>query len=181
MSQEEINRIISYVNNIKIELIKLEKPSNELLKKVFSFVQEFSDKNRFVQIIRETAYCTEKQVKLAAALALKAHIEGLAIAKTPAIEFLLYLSATRQIRNAIELVGARFGENACIVLASSSNEELKHLKENLLERLGSLQKLLNKCIPNPEYIKELYRISTYRDLKDIELTALTKMALTILK
>ncbi len=181
MSQEEIGRIVDFADNVKIELIKLKKPSNELLEEILNYVQEFSDKNKFIQVIKEKAFCTEKQVRLAAMLALRAHIEGLAIAKNPAIEFLLYLSATRQIRNAIELVGAKPEENACIILASSNDEDLKFLKENLQKIFSNIQEPFNKCTSNPEYIKELYKTNAYKSFKDLELTALTKIALTMLK
>ncbi len=181
MSQEEVSKIVNYINNVRVELVKLETPSSKALEKIFNHIQELSNKNRFIQVIRENAYCTERQVKLAAALALKAHTEDLAIAKNPAMEFLLYLSATRQIKEAIELVGARPKENACIVLASYSSRELEYLKENLWKILSNIQEPFSKCLPDLKRIKELYDIDLSEDVNDLELTMLTKIALTILK
>ena len=179
MSLEELTKILSSIDNIVVKTYGTEITSKEELNHMLSIISQYSNLSGIIQIIRSDAYYSDKQIKLAAALALKAHRESHAISKNPAMEFLLYLSATTQIRKAIEKIGAGPRQNACIIIASDNPHYIKDAERILFEEIKMNFKG-EKCKGNLDYILNLYDIPKQLD-KDLELTILTKIALTYIE
>ena len=176
MSLEELTKILSNIDNVVVKTYVTEITSKEELNRMLSIISQYSNPSGIIQIIRSDAYYSDKQIKLAAALALRAHRESHAISKNTAMEFLLYLSATTQIRKAIEKIGVGPRQNACIIIASDNPHYIKDVERILFEEIKMNLKG-EKCKGNIDYILDLYDIPKQLD-KDLELTILTKIAIT---
>ncbi|MFA4701329.1 KEOPS complex subunit Cgi121 [Pyrococcus kukulkanii] len=100
------------------------------------------------QIVK--ADCPE-EVTFATLLALKAFIQGRNKARTVKGEILLRLAGVRQIREAINLVGAREGEN--FIVTFGTEDPCKLLAE-ILSKIGVVEVTLNEC--DKEIVKKSF-------------------------
>ena len=91
------------------------------------------------QIVK--ANCLE-EVVFATILALKAFAQGRNKAKTVKGEILLRLAGVRQIREAINLVGAGEGENFIVTFGT---ENPCKLLTKILSKIGATEVTLNEC------------------------------------
>lgn len=176
MSLEELTKILSSIDSVTVKTYVTKITSKEELNHMLSIISQYSDTSGIIQIIRSDVYYSDKQIKLAAALALKAHRESHAISKNTAMEFLLYLSSTTQIRKAIEKIGVNPKQNACIIIASDNPHYIKDVERILLKEI-KMDLKDEKCKGDIGYILNLYSIPKQSG-KDLELTILTKIALT---
>ncbi|MBI4044760.1 MAG: hypothetical protein HY392_03565 [Candidatus Diapherotrites archaeon] len=142
----------------------------------------------FAQAVDASCVVSDKQV-LAALLYAFGSFElllqagGLGRLKSPGLEFLLALTATRQLKDAISICGLREGKSPCIlVVCAPGRESLSALLIEGEKLVGFSEKKI--LAPDSEKIRGLFRISaaelgSMRGKKNaLELLVLEKMALS---
>ncbi len=109
-----IKRILEY-NRIKISLHTASIMDKEL-DSILSALDKYNKENQIIQLIDEDICYSIKQLKLAGILAIKAFREKRNISSKPQIEYMLYLAATTQIKEAIKKTGVKDLKRTCLVI-----------------------------------------------------------------
>jgi len=137
----------------------------------------FDRKDLIVQLIPESLPCTPRHLAIAVYNAMRAHVQGRNVSKTPNLEVLLYLCGTRQIADALKEVKSRSGEIYYLTICSKDvkvlNEVLKEYKLEILDVKG-FSKECGSC--KDIKVKELESyLGSYED--KLEKAAITKSTL----
>ena len=133
------------VNQIKIDLdnlIKNNKLKNEksILDFLINLIDEIQNayEDTFIQFFSDALILDTNHIYTACYYVQKAFLNNANISKSKNIELLLYLTATRQIKKAIESFGIKISDlelgklNFCVV---SNEENLKNINNDILEKL----------------------------------------------
>lgn len=102
--------ILTFTANIKCDVIDLIGKYNDGL-------------NVIVQVVPEDLTVSHRHLAIATYYAIRGHIRGRNIAKTPHLEVLLYLYGTRQITKVIHELNKCVSSRYSIVIASTQNPE----------------------------------------------------------
>ncbi len=148
--------------------------TNEL-NMILSILSKHNNNSQIIQLIEKDVCYSETQLKLAGILTLKSFSEKKNISSKPQIEYLLYLTATTQIKDAIKKAGVKNKEKACLVIVTA--EDINH--DLLLNTIINETKIVisaKKITPNPFIIREIYDIDPNIPEDLLESIILTKIA-----
>jgi tRNA threonylcarbamoyladenosine modification (KEOPS) complex Cgi121 subunit len=143
------------------------------LNDIDSFAARLNSYSDFVQVCSLKAICCATQPFVALEHALSAIDSGTAFSRTAGLEFMLRLSAERQVGKALDKVGLAQGKNTALVI-SFADEKAK--AENAIEFVKGLgfkpqPRLFEGLKDNTAHVKEIYGItekelSTLSDLPE---------------
>jgi len=156
---------LSYTVIINTIELKEQKPS---LDQLFDNLEELQNKylNAIIQFFNPQYLVDDNHLFYATYFTLKAFKYEQNISQKPSIEFLLYLSANRQIKKAIDSFGITKHDinkgilNYCIT--ADENTALK-INKQLLNNFTCLEK---KNLYNEKSKKKLFRLKAFFDLSD---------------
>jgi len=157
--------------------------SNVKLENINAFLEHFRKENReaSVQFFDAKHVAGSQHLYFAALNALNAFDKNTNISNNLAVEALLYASAQRQIKKAVEMLGIKQDSSEVAAVIMTEN---RHKKNNYLrlitkiipgERNDNVLELTDKKIGN---IKNLFRISDLEFEAKLEKEGLEKEALT---
>jgi KEOPS complex subunit Cgi121 len=156
---------------------------NVQIENINAFLEHFRRQNReaAVQFFDAKHVAGPQHLYFAAVNALNAFEKKTNISNNLAVESLLYASAQRQIKKAVEMLGIKQGSSEVAALIMTENRHKKtdhlHIVNKILpgERDDSVLELTDKKIGN---IKKLFRISDLEFEAKLEKEGLEKEALT---
>jgi KEOPS complex subunit Cgi121 len=156
---------------------------NVQIENINAFLEHFRRQNReaAVQFFDAKHVAGPQHLYFAAVNALNAFEKKTNISNNLAVESLLYASAQRQIKKAVEMLGIKQGSSEVAALIMTENRHKKtdylHIVNKILpgERDDSVLELTDKKIGN---IKKLFRISDLEFEAKLEKEWLEKEALT---
>lgn len=149
--------------------------ASKSLDSVLSILNKYNNNNQIVQLIDEKICYSRKQLKLAGILTIKSFNEGKNISPKPQIEYLLYLTATTQIKDAIKKAGVKNREEICLIIITAKDAK----NESLLNRIRDETSIIithRELTPNISAIKEIYDINPNIPENLLEPIILTKIA-----
>ncbi len=177
MLGEEIHNTIAAV--LKYDKIKLSVYAVSIISKnlgiVLSILNKYNNNNQIIQLIDEKVCYSKKQLRLAGILTIKSFNERKNISSKPQIEYLLYLTATTQIKDAIKKAGVKNEERVRLVIVTA--EDINH--ESLLNKIRDEAGIMithRKFAPDISVIKEMYGIDPDIPESLLESIILTKIA-----
>jgi KEOPS complex subunit Cgi121 len=156
---------------------------NVQIENINAFLEHFRRQNReaAIQFFDAKHVAGPQHLYFAAVNALNAFEKKTNISNNLAVESLLYASAQRQIKKAVEMLGIKQGSSEVAALIMTENRHKRtdylHLVNKILpgERNDSVLELTDKKIGN---IKKLFRISDLEFEAKLEKEGLEKEALT---
>jgi KEOPS complex subunit Cgi121 len=156
---------------------------NVQIENINAFLEHFRRQNReaAIQFFDAKHVAGPQHLYFAAVNALNAFEKKTNISNNLAVESLLYASAQRQIKKAVEMLGIKQGSSEVAALIMTENRHKKtdylHIVNKILpgERDDSVLELTDKKIGN---IKKLFRISDLEFEAKLEKEGLEKEALT---
>ncbi len=178
MLKNKIPKSIEYVlsyDKLSLSTYPALIPSTINISNILQVIDRYNDKDKIIQLVDERICFSNKQLKLAGILAIKSFREQTNVSSKPQIEYLLYLAATTQIKDAIKKIGAKQGGNNCLIIITTEEYDHKQLLRNIIENTGILIDK-RRIVKDTRFIKEVYNISldTIEDI--LESIILTKIA-----
>ncbi len=184
---QERKELNMYYNKIHDDVITVLKYGNILMSThtisitdidvntVLSILNKYNSETQIVQLIDERICYSEKQLKLAGVLTIKSFNEKRNISSKPQIEYMLYLAATTQIKEAIEKVGVKDKEKVCLVILTTTNGYNNTLLDVIKKETSIIVNERNP-VPDLTLIREIYNIGENISEKLLESIILTKIA-----
>ncbi len=168
-----IKSVLSY-NELSLSLYPITTPSINI-DTILQAISKYNDMNKIIQLVDERICFSNNQLKLAGILTIKSFREKTNISSKPQIEYLLYLAATTQIKDAIKKIGAKRKGNSCLVIVTTKKYNHNLLLKNILENTHLLIDK-RKIVKDIHFVKEVYNISLNSTEDSLESIILTKIA-----
>ncbi len=171
---DNIMTVLKYDKIIKLS-VHMVSVADKNLNTIISILNKYNNNNQIVQLVDERICYSKKQLKLAGILTIKSFNEKKNVSSKPQIEYLLYLVATTQIKDAIKKAGVKNGERACLVIITAGDVNHKSLLDKIRDETG-ITITHRDFVPDISTIREIYNISSGIPENQLESIILTRIA-----